>query len=571
MSVDALGSPVMDPTFSKRNTALRLVDLAGAHHHHHHHHHTPQSVTGFPGFSSHPHSMAHSHPGEITAEPRLGPSPFGPEHMGHSAALKISPAHHYPHHHHHHHNHHMAGHSEVVSSQTGAFGPVQATSVPYSMSHTAQALSAGRDFLIRRDLTAQAMPVLTDQTAGSASHHGMFVSTTGSYPGHYGHHPDAGNHTLFSGLHHEQPSSGSPGGQTLNGQIRLGLPGEMYVRSDHLSQVAGSRADPFSASPLHGYGGLNLNMNLSAHHHHGAGAFFRYMRQPIKQELICKWLEPEHSPKKLCSKTYSTMHELVTHVTVEHVGGPEQANHICFWEECPREGKPFKAKYKLVNHIRVHTGEKPFPCPFPGCGKVFARSENLKIHKRTHTGQWLNIHRRKCCDCWKCTVNRKIELSSRILKFSCGVCTLSTCKGSDFFVDNFPLFIYLFIVILFYATLRIIMHFQDLWQLISLRCCSIAYTAGRNSYWPPVCYELHQWSQVSQRLGLGIMVQLAQAFDGSTSCLHHSRKTEAHVRSCLVQCMSCQTWLAAKLERCIFTFSNRYNGYDDDDVEMFLF
>ncbi|KAI3355298.1 hypothetical protein L3Q82_018152, partial [Scortum barcoo] len=388
MSVDALGSPVMDPTFSKRNTALRLVDLAGAHHHHHHHHHTPQSVTGFPGFSSHPHSMAHSHPGEITAEPRLGPSPFGPEHMGHSAALKISPAHHYPHHHHHHHNHHMAGHSEVVSSQTGAFGPVQATSVPYSMSHTAQALSAGRDFLIRRDLTAQAMPVLTDQTAGSASHHGMFVSTTGSYPGHYGHHPDAGNHTLFSGLHHDQPSSGSPGGQALNGQIRLGLPGEMYVRSDHLSQVASSRADPFSASPLHGYGGLNLNMNLSAHHHHhGAGAFFRYMRQPIKQELICKWLEPEHSPKKLCSKTYSTMHELVTHVTVEHVGGPEQANHICFWEECPREGKPFKAKYKLVNHIRVHTGEKPFPCPFPGCGKVFARSENLKIHKRTHTGE----------------------------------------------------------------------------------------------------------------------------------------------------------------------------------------
>ncbi|NXM65580.1 ZIC1 protein, partial [Serilophus lunatus] len=240
-------------------------------------------------------------------------------------------------------------------------------------SYSSAAFNSTRDFLFRNRGFGEA--------AAASAQHSLFASAAGSFAGPHGH-TDAAGHILFPGLHEQATSHASP--NVVNGQMRLGFSGDMYGRPDQYGQVTSPRSEHYASTQLHGYG--HMNMNMAAHH--GAGAFFRYMRQPIKQELICKWIEPEQlsNPKKSCNKTFSTMHELVTHVTVEHVGGPEQSNHICFWEECPREGKPFKAKYKLVNHIRVHTGEKPFPCPFPGCGKVFARSENLKIHKRTHTG-----------------------------------------------------------------------------------------------------------------------------------------------------------------------------------------
>ncbi|KAI5626415.1 zinc finger protein 407 [Silurus asotus] len=85
----------------------------------------------------------------------------------------------------------------------------------------------------------------------------------------------------------------------------------------------------------------------------------------------------------LCGWAFVMKKHLNTHLLGKHgLGQPKERKYDC--ELCERS---FSEKWALNNHMKLHTGDKPFKCPWSSCHYAFLTHSAMKDHYRTHTGE----------------------------------------------------------------------------------------------------------------------------------------------------------------------------------------
>ncbi|OCK78152.1 hypothetical protein K432DRAFT_406715 [Lepidopterella palustris CBS 459.81] len=172
-------------------------------------------------------------------------------------------------------------------------------------------------------------------------------------------------------------------GQSLNNmephQQRQHVPSAPPLKRHSIqSQPAMSpyNASPYAASPYVSSPGAASSASFYSPENHTYTSAALYQQRPLPSNFPPQVM-PIPVPASPANGSNLWQHHHYISASSQAAFPQSQDRYIC--QTC---NKAFSRPSSLRIHSHSHTGEKPYKCPQPGCGKAFSVRSNMKRHER---------------------------------------------------------------------------------------------------------------------------------------------------------------------------------------------
>lgn len=197
--------------------------------------------------------------------------------------------------------------------------------------------------------------------------------------------------------------------------------------NDQMSQITNDDADSSNGNVMSIENYLEVTLSTDSEASHicsQCNQMFPSEQLLSSHQCSAKPTEEKKYPCHVCAEKFPSYWELRKHINSHFPGMLDSKSSFCHL--CQKD----YTKTGFMNHLRKHTGERPFVCEL--CHKAFSQSSSLSIHMKFH----LNVRKHACTVCekkfvTKSELSRHMTVHTKQKSYYCGVCDKAFTRSDN--------------------------------------------------------------------------------------------------------------------------------------------